>query len=247
MQKYMLINMFQLIDYMALVMAIGAYQTEQKLTKSKKQVLIEETMFLRDNAIIPMLETDNMDFEGKFNNAINYYSYYTIKMNEIFGFTSVKRIRNRKASAESYLRGLSMISKQFSNIDNKDIQSAILGATSKIEDYFLLVGDKKIDTEKAKYNPIIGASFIIWVSIMGLREILSNESYKNKTDLLIQKCQTGTKIMEDYVMMIAQDHGRVFSAELEDTLKNIDSGKTKTMRFKNVNDYLKHLDAISVE
>lgn len=35
--------------------------------------------------------------------------------------------------------------------------------------------------------------------------------------------------MEDYVMMIAQDHGRVFSEEVNETLKDIDSGKVKTI------------------
>src|SRR5215211_148686 len=115
----MLINMFQLVYCMAL-MAVGAVPPEQRLSKSKKQVLIEQTSFLIENGIIPMLESDDIDFEAKFSNAINYYSYYVIQLNEILGFSRTKTIKDRKTTVESYLRMLSMISKQFSSIDNKD-------------------------------------------------------------------------------------------------------------------------------
>ena len=126
-----------------------------------------------------------------------------------------------------FLKVLYTTQEQFSHINDDLLRSAILDALSKIVDYFLLARERNINVNKAKYNPVIGASFAIWVSIIGLTEIYKNEKYKDKTQLVLEKCQRSTETMQDYVLMIAQDHGRVFSNEVNQILEEIASGKAK--------------------
>jgi hypothetical protein len=46
-------------------------------------------------------------------------------------------------------------------------------------------------------------------------------------------------------MKLAADYGRELSPMVTKVLDDIDSGKAKITRYKNVDDYLKHLDEIS--
>lgn len=65
------------------------------------------------------------------------------------------------------------------------------------------------------------------MSILGLTEIYENEKYNDKTQLILEKCRHSTEAMQDYVLTIAQDHGREFSSEVNQILEEISSGKAK--------------------
>ena len=142
--------------------------------------------------IIPMLETENTNFDQKFTDAEKYYSFYVIKMNEILGFT--KAARDKAKTMARFLKVLYLSQEQFSQINNDLLRSTILDALFKIEDYFLLARERSINVNKAKYNPVLGASFAICVSILGLTEIYQNEKYKDKTPLVLEKCRNATNL-----------------------------------------------------
>jgi hypothetical protein len=146
-------------------------------------------------------------------------------MNEIIGFT--KTARDKAKTMARFLKVLYLTREQFSQINDDLLRSTILDALFKIEDYFLLAREGSINVNKAKYNPVLGASFAIYVSILGLTEIYQNEKYKDKTPLVLEKCRNATKTMQEYVLMIARDHGREFSSEVNETLEEISSGKAR--------------------
>lgn len=214
--------------YMALAPP-AYYQPEKsaKLSKTVRDLVLEQAMFLRDRGIIPMLETENTQFDQKFIDAVQYYSFYVIKMNDILGLTKAVRTKDPKTMAEFFLKALYAAQKQSSQINDDLLRSTIQDAMSKMVDYFLLAREGSVNVNKAKYNPVIGASFDMWVSILGLTEIYQNKKYKDKTELVIQKCRHATKTMQEYVLMIARDHGREFSPEVNETLEEIASGKAR--------------------
>jgi hypothetical protein len=214
--------------YMALAPPVY-YQPEKslKLSKTVRDLVLEQAVFLRDRGIIPMLETENTQFDQKFADAVQYYSFYVIKMNDILGVTKAARTKDPKTMAEFFLKAIYVGQEQASQINDDLLRSTIQDAMSKMVDYFLLAREGSINVNKAKYNPVIGASFAIWVSILGLTEIYQNEKYKDKTQLVIEKCRRATETMQDYVLMIARDHGREFSSEVDGILQEIDSGKAK--------------------
>ena len=96
-----------------------------------------------------------------------------------------------------------------------------------MEDYLLLASDPKINVYKTKYTPILEASYSIWICIIAFFEITRNEKYRTKIDRVLKKCQDYTNILEDYVIKIAEDHGRVISADVMKILDDIDSGKSR--------------------
>jgi hypothetical protein len=110
----------------------------------------------------------------------------------------------------------------------------------KMEDYLLLAGDPKIDVYKSKYTPVLEASYSIWICIIAFFEITKNEKYRNKIDRLLKKCQESTNIVEDYVMKIADDHGRMFSTDVMKILDDIDSGKSRVST-QTANDFVKQM------
>lgn len=129
---------------MALASLIYYQPKSVKLSKSIKEILLEETIFLREKAIIPMLEAENANFDQKFTDAVQYFSFYVIKTNEILGF-KVARFKHTKKIAEFFLKVLYTTQEQFSHINDDLLRSAILDALSKIVDYFLLAREESIN------------------------------------------------------------------------------------------------------
>jgi hypothetical protein len=223
-----------------------SYLSKEKLGRDTKQEIVDHIKFIKENGIIPLLKSDKQEFEEMFNQAVRYYSLSTIQIQYSFGF-SKSNIKDQSSIAKSFLVINRKFQNEFSKLEDEIIRSTFMNAVYKMEDYLLLGSDPKINVNKSKYIPLLEASFGIWVCILALNEVLSSDKYKDKKEILIKKCQDCTKILENYIMMIAKDHDRSFSSKVNQILEDIDSGKTKTVRFKNVDDYLKHLDAISVE
>ncbi len=230
---------------------ISAEETLQGLPQDIKESLIQHTISLTKNAIIPLLESDTSNFEMKFDEAVRYFSRYMVQLISLINSIQTTKEPNISDKVnKSSLWALSNLKNKFLQIDNEPVASILVNAISTLEDYILLANDPEIDVNKPKYNPLIEAYFNIWICITALSGILSikdiiKDYNNNQTDLLIEKCQDSTKMLQHYVMKLAADYGRELSPMVTKVLDDIDSGKAKITRYKNVDDYLKHLDEIS--
>jgi hypothetical protein len=189
--------------------------------------MAEHVTYLRDKAIIPMLEANDLEFEQKFNEAIKYYSFFTIQFIYKFGLKQANI--NRVSIAKLFLSIVRTVQREFLRLPNDAVGSVFMNAANKMEDYFLLASDPKINVNKSRYTPILEASSSIWICIIALTEVLANEKYSNKMDRLLKKCQESTDILEEYVIKIANDHGRKFSKGVMKILDDIDSGKSRML------------------
>jgi hypothetical protein len=196
----------------------------RKIPRKLEEKFAEHIKYLRENGIIPLLESEISEFETKFQEAEKYYSLYQINIIYLLGFN---KIDPQKSMARSFLSLLSSIRNASKSDIPQEIRSSFLNAISRLEDYFLLASDPKIDVNKSKYIPILDASFRFWVSFIAINEALSEEKYKNKIPLLIDKSNNATEQIQKYVIMIAEDHGRSFSHEVNMILENMESHKEK--------------------
>jgi hypothetical protein len=213
----------------------------KQLGRSSKRLqndLLEHVTYLRDKAIIPMLEANDVEFEQKFNEAIKYYSFFTIQLIYKFGINQANI--SGVSMAKLFLSMIRTVQKEFSKLSDDTVRSVFTNAATKMEDYFLLASDPKINVNKSKYTPILEASSSIWICIMALTEILGNEKYRNKMDRLLKKCQESTNIVKDYVIKIADDHGRRFSEDVMKILDDIDSGKS-SMLTQSASEFIKQM------
>jgi hypothetical protein len=213
----------------------------KQLGRSSKRLqndLLEDVTYLRNKAIIPMLEASDVEFEQKFNEAIKYYSFFTIQFIYKFGLNQANT--SRVSMAKLFLSIIRTLQIEFSKLSDDTVRSVFTNAATKMEDYFLLASDPKINVNKSKYTPILEASYSIWICIMALTEILGNGKYRNKTDRLLKKSQESTNILEDYVIKIADDHGRRLSENVIKILDDIDSGKS-TMLTETASEFIKQM------
>jgi hypothetical protein len=145
----------------------------KELSKSKRvqDVFLEYIIYLVDNAIIPMLEADDLEFEQKFNEAIKYYSFFTIQFAYMLGLDQAKI--SRVSMAKSFLSIIHVLQEEFLKLPDDQAKSIFI--TNKMKDYLLLASDPKINVYKTKYTTILEASYSIWICIIAFFEITKIE------------------------------------------------------------------------
>ncbi|PWU80073.1 MAG: hypothetical protein DLM72_14095 [Candidatus Nitrosopolaris wilkensis] len=233
---------------MALVM-VPIYSSKYKQANTFPKPISESAVRYNQKAIIPLLESKPSEFNMKFDNAIMQYATYSYQLLSLVGTMRKDKPDLPRELTESTLSMLTDIKSNFSRIDDKRITVSFVNALSMLENYVLLANDPKINVNNSKYNAALGANFGIWVCLIAILEILksNNSRYKKKIASVIKKCEVYTKMLGRYVEIISRDHGRELTRTEMKALENIDSGRVKIFRYNNVDDYVRHLDEISVE
>ncbi len=214
-------------------------QTDISLEDQQK--LVEHINFLYDNAIIPLLETeDDIQFNLKYDQAVKYYAFYSNQLMYLFGLDG-KNEDKKPIMNNSFLSILHFLREEFLHIEDVNIKSLFVNAIDNLEDYFLLARDPNIKINQPKYIAVLEFSYCIWICILGLLIVLKNAKYENKIDLLRNKCLEASERLKSSVLKIAEDHGRILSAKTTKLLDDIDSKKIE-MVTQSVDEFLDKID-----
>jgi hypothetical protein len=233
---------------MALVM-VPLYMGKPNQEDNLPKLMYESAIRFNRKEIIPLLKSKPSEFDMQFDNAIMQYSTYSYQLLSLLTSMFKDKPQLSRELTDSTLSMLTNIQKDFLKIGNKRITKPFVNALPTLENYILLADDPSVYVSKPKYNAALVAYFGIMVCLIAILEILKskNSRYKRKTISITKKCQTYAEMLERYVEIISKDHGRELTKPEMDALKHIDSGRAKITRFKNVDDYVKHLDQISNE
>lgn len=233
---------------MALVM-VPVYRDKSNQEDILSRLIYESAIQFNRKAIIPLLKSRPSEFDTQFDNAIMQYSIYSYQLLSLLTSMSKDKPELSRGFSDFILSMLTRIQKDFLKTGNKRITKSFLNALYMLENYVLLADDPAVYVNKPKYNAALVAYFGIMVCLIAVLEILKskNSRYKRKTASVTKKCQDCAEILERYMEIICKDHGRELTKTELDALEDIDSGRVKMTRFKNVDDYVKHLDQISNE
>ncbi len=233
---------------MALVM-VPLYKDKSNQGDILSSPIYESAIQFNRKVIIPLLKSRPSEFDMQFDNAIMQYSTYSYQLLSLLTSMSKDRPQLSREFSDFIMSMLRRIQNDFLKIGNKKITKSFLNALSMLENYILLADDPHVYVSKPKYNAALVAYFGIMVSLISILEILKskNSRYKRKTTSVTKKCQVYAEMLERHVEIISKDHGRELTKTELDALDDIDSGRVKMTRFKNIDDYVRHLDQISNE
>lgn len=172
-----------------------------KLPIEIQDYILNASDSLQQRAIIPLLESSEVDFPKKFEEGAVHLGNHVIQIGSLLAEKERMYPNLLNDLLEFNMNSFKIITEGFDNLPD-NVTFGIANVLEILTDYMILTNDPKTAEciTKPEYEPAIGFYLYLLLSISALISIFKyeNKNYEQKINILLQYCNNYAKELEEY-------------------------------------------------